>query len=813
MVTARIPSGHPSDDRSPPLNASTQRPSRSALRPLARVTGLLAALALRAFAAADQPPSTAPDILILNSYAPGYEWSDDELAGVVSALRGFHSGIEPVVQYLDFKRFPGPERETALLQDVAAKCRQRPPQLIVTLDNAAFDFALAHRAHLGPEAPLVFGGLNRFTPEMIAGQPAITGVSEETDFSGTFHLIASLRPEARHIVVLGNATESSREKRRALEVFLPRYADRYAFEFFEDWTNEQLFARVARLGDDEVGLVLDLTRDSTGRDNYRDGAFTETLVARSRAPLFLTSRPPGTNDWSRYQWDGLGGGMVVARAHGEAVGRLAVRILRGERAAEIPVVRHSPQVMEVDYRQMRRFGISTELLPHGTRLVNDPATFYRIHRSRLVAAALLVVFLCVIIVALSLAMIQRRRAERALRRTEEQLRAAQKMEAIGQLAGGVAHDFNNILQVIRGHAGFLRDALREMPRERADLEAILLGTQRAAQLTRQLLLFSRRQVLSTAPCNPDELVEELAKMLRRVLGEHIELMTVPLDRPLTMLADKGQLEQVLLNLCLNARDALSAGGRITISLTRSDLTAADCAQLQELRPGPHLVLKVSDNGCGMPRAVLDHLFEPFFTTKDPGRGTGLGLSVVYGIVRQHRGAITVSSEVGVGSVFRILLPIVVTKEQRAAAHPEQESPQGGGTVLLAEDDPAVRSVATRVLEGNGFHVLAAADGEQAEELIREHHASIRLAVVDLLMPKRNGREVRDLLCARHPGVRVLFCSACSPEMLPPGAAPGPGATVLHKPYSSRELLATIHRLLHAEGRTATPLPKMKNAPQ
>ncbi|HLP01080.1 MAG TPA: hypothetical protein VK163_03575, partial [Opitutaceae bacterium] len=317
MVTARIPSGHPSDDRSPALRAPARRPSRIKLRPLAAVAGLLGALAVHTFAAADQPPTTAPDILILNSYAPGYEWSDDELAGVVSALRSFHAGIEPVIQYLDFKRFPGHEREAALLQDVAAKCRQRPPQLIVTLDNAAFDFALAHRAQLGPEAPLVFGGLNRFTPEMIAGQPAITGVSEETDFSGTFQLIASLRPEARRIVVLGNSTESSTEKRRALEAFLPRYADRYTFEFFEDWTNEQLFARVARLGEDEVGLVLDLTRDSTGRDNYRDGSFTETIVARSRSPLFLTSRPPGANDWSRYQWDGIGGGMVVASAHGE----------------------------------------------------------------------------------------------------------------------------------------------------------------------------------------------------------------------------------------------------------------------------------------------------------------------------------------------------------------------------------------------------------------------------------------------------------------------------------------------------------------
>ncbi len=756
---------------------------------------IFAAAALRAAPAEEAAPAALPDILILNSYAPGYEWSDDELAGVMASLRVLHPDIEPVVQYLDFKRFPGADREAALLQDLATKCRQRPPRLIITLDNAAFDFALAHRAHLGAAVPLVFGGLNRFTPEMIAGHQEITGVSEESDFSGTFQLIAALCPTARHIVVLGNSTESSIEKRRALEAFLPRHTGRYTFEFFEDWTNDQLFARVASLAPHEVGLVLDLTRDSAGHDNYRDSGFTKALAARTRAPLFLTARPPGTNDWSQHPWDGIGGGMVVARAHGEAVGRLAVRVLRGERAGEIPVVRHSPQVMEVDFRQLKRFGIPRSRLPEGTRVVNDPAAFYQVHRSRLIAAALLFVFLVAIIVALLIAMIQRHRAERALRRTEEQLRAAQKMEAIGLLASGVAHDFNNILQVIRGHAGFLSDALHDRPRDHDDVDAILVSTQRAAQLTRQLLLFSRRQVLSMGPLDPNELVRELAAMLRRVLGEHIEIVVVPLDRPCTMLADKGQLEQVLLNLCLNARDAMPGGGRITISLVRMELAAADCARLAGLKPGAHLELTVADNGSGMPPEVLAHLFEPFFSTKDPGRGTGLGLSVVYGIVRQHNGSITVSSDVGVGSVFRILLPIVEAPPQRPVPRSEQEFPRGEGTILLAEDDPAVRTVAMRVLEAKGFQVLTACDGEQAEVLLRGHRAPIRLAVLDVLMPKRNGREVRDFLAVHHPGVPVLFCSGCTAEMLPQSMAPEPGCALLHKPYSGRDLLAAVHRLL------------------
>ncbi len=744
---------------------------------------------------AQPPPTATEEILIINSYGPGYDWSDDETAGLLRAMMPRYPDIEPVIQYLDAKRFPDPARERALLEDLVAKIRVRPPRLVITLDNAAFDFALRHRAVLGAEVPLVFGGVNRFTPEMIAGQRNITGVSEETDFSGTFELIRALTPDTTRILVIGNQTESSLEKRRALEAVLPRYADRYSFGFYEDWTNAQLIDRVSTLPAGTVGLILDVTRDAAGTDNYNSAAFSTELATRTRVPIFITSRPPGAHDWSVDEWDGLGGGLVVADAHGAKVGELALRVLAGERADAIPVVRYSPERLEVDYRHLRRLDIPLDRAPPGTLVINAPTRFYQIHRTPLLIACAVFLLLCGIIAALLVNILRRRRAESALRRAEEQLRSAQKMEAIGRLAGGVAHDFNNILQVIRGHAGFVQESPTLAAGDREDIQTILDASQRAAQLTRQLLVFSRKQALNPEPLDPNTLVDGMAKMLRRVLGEHIELRVEPLPEQVVTLADKGQLEQVLLNLCLNARDAMTDRGRIEIALSQTTFSAADCEHSSDLKPGTYLVIKVTDNGSGMPPEIRERLFEPFFTTKTPGKGTGLGLSVVYGIVRQHGGAIRVYSEVGSGSVFRVMLPLVQTELEPATIATIEEFPRGHGIILLAEDDPHVREIGLRILRRSGFEVLPASDGAEAIDLLGRRHAEIRLAVLDVLMPQHSGREVHDFIKAHHPDMPVVFCSGYTAEMLPPGTAPDPGLTLINKPYAASELLSVVHRLL------------------
>ncbi len=283
-------------------------------------------------------------------------------------------------------------------------------------------------------------------------------------------------------------------------------------------------------------------------------------------------------------------------------------------------------------------------------------------------------------------------------------------------------------------------------------------------------------------------------MLRRVLGEHIELAVQPSPDPIPLVADKGQIEQVLLNLCLNARDAMPGGGRIEIRVGKRELRESDTGM--DVKPGDYLELTIRDTGDGMSSEVMAHLFEPFYTTKALGKGTGMGLAVVYGIVRQHGGDIRVQSKLGVGTEFVILLPL--DREASSvppAVFPAIDLPRGHGTLLYAEDDAEVRDIGVQILERAGYHVFSAADGLDAITVIDQHHAEIRLAILDVIMPRRNGREVYDHIKKHYPKIAVLFLSGYSADMLPPEIAPDVGTALLGKPYSDQELLRLVHRMM------------------
>ncbi|MBN2685240.1 MAG: response regulator [Pontiellaceae bacterium] len=740
-------------------------------------------------------PDIPPNVLIINSYSPGYTWSDEVLEGVLFEMEAYNFGAGPIICYLDSRRFPDPRREDWLLMDLEFKCFFRPPDLIITIDNAAFDFVQRHRERLGASIPVVFGGLNHFLPEMIEGQENITGVAEQSDYSGTFELIEHLCPKAKHILVLSNQGESGIESRRNFESFAPQHEDRYDFTYYDDWTNEELFARVASLPKDWVGIILDVTTDVEGTINFNNPEFSEKLSSSTHVPIFLTSRPPGDTDWSVYSWDGVGGGMIIARDHGEAVGKIAQRVLDGEDADAIPVIRYSPQRLEVDYRQLKKFGLDEKKLPPNTHVINAPNRFFEIHRTRLILAGLIIIVLIVIIMVLSVNILQRRRAEEALLTAQEQLRSAQKMEAIGLLAGGIAHDFNNILQIIGGHASLIREDVEDDPELLENAEIIQGAAERAADLTRQLLAFSRKQMLQAKRFDPNAMVEEMAKMLRRVLGTHIDLQVFPYYvEPLSIVADKGQIEQVILNLCLNARDAMPNGGQIKLMVGCRKLEDSD-SHAVELAPGDYLELIVRDNGRGMSDDVIERLFEPFFTTKGLGQGTGMGLAVVYGIIKQHNGTITVSSVERKGSEFTILLPLNREESKVESSDVVADIPRGSGTILLAEDDPDVRKIGVQVLKRAGYDVLEALDGVEAKALIDQHHAEIRLAILDVIMPRCNGRQVYEYLTTYYDDIPVLFSSGYSADMLPPEIAPEAGTALINKPYSAQELLPLVYRML------------------
>ncbi|MCU0727203.1 MAG: ATP-binding protein, partial [Planctomycetes bacterium] len=396
------------------------------------------------------------------------------------------------------------------------------------------------------------------------------------------------------------------------------------------------------------------------------------------------------------------------------------------------------------------------------------------------------------------------------RRLEEQVRSAQKMEAVGRLAGGVAHDFNNLLSVILNCTSFAMEGLAPDDSARGDLEEVHRAALRAAKLTRQLLAFSRRQTLRPEILDLNLLVADLLKVLRRVIGEDIAIEFVPSPEPCLARLDPGQMEQVVLNLAMNAREAMPAGGVLRLVTGSVEITEQQSDRPVELRPGPHVRLIVSDTGHGMSPEVKAMLFEPFFSTKAPGSGVGLGLSTVHGIVHQSGGSITVESDAGRGTTFMVWFPRAGAED---APPPRPLTPPGPAasleTILLVEDEASVRDIGRRILAAEGHEVLVAPGGPEALRLFHENADRICLLVTDVVMPGLNGPDLANRLRKIRPELPVLFASGYSDEAIPRHGALQPGVHFIGKPFGARELTQAVREALDAapagRARAVTPV--------
>jgi PAS domain S-box-containing protein len=384
------------------------------------------------------------------------------------------------------------------------------------------------------------------------------------------------------------------------------------------------------------------------------------------------------------------------------------------------------------------------------------------------------------------------------RELEDQLRQSQKLEAVGQLAGGVAHDFNNMLTVINGYSDLLLRGLGQDDPMHSKVEEIKKAGERASSLTRQLLAFSRKQVLQPKVLQLRSVVADVDKMLRRLIGEDIDLLTVLAPELGSIKADPGQIEQVVMNLAVNARDAMPQGGKLTIEAENVYLDGEYVSHHITAAPGPYVMLAVSDTGVGMDEKTRARIFEPFFTTKEVGRGTGLGLSTVYGIVKQSGGNIWVYSEVGKGTTFKIYLPRVDgVVESDSARNAPAELPQGDETVLLAEDEEQVRRMTRTILEMNGYRVLEASSGDEALATYKQHEGRIDLVITDVVMPQMSGRELAQSLEALRPGIKVLYVSGYTDDAIVRHGLLDEGIAFIQKPFTPEAFSRKVREVLDA----------------
>lgn len=382
-----------------------------------------------------------------------------------------------------------------------------------------------------------------------------------------------------------------------------------------------------------------------------------------------------------------------------------------------------------------------------------------------------------------------------LKQLEQQLNQAQKMEAVGRLAGGVAHDFNNMLTVITSYGELLLGDLDAGDRRRGDVEEILKGARGAATLTRQLLAFSRQEVVQPRPISLNATVAGTEKMLKRVIGEDIALESRLTADPSTVLCDPGQLEQIVMNLVVNARDAMPQGGRLRIVTTNAMLDETALRDFPFARPGRYIVLTVSDTGIGMDAATQEHIFEPFFTTKEQGKGTGLGLATVYAIGKQAGGFVAVESTPGAGATFNVFIPAIDAPPTATESGNAAELPRGSETVLVVEDATAVRSVIRQVLERLGYTVLDAPDGRHALEVAARHHGPIDLVITDIVMPALGGRELAERLHRVRPDIRILYTSGYTDDAIVRTGVLDAQVVFMQKPFTPETLASKVRTAL------------------
>ena len=766
-------------------------------------------------AAAHSTTDTRPLVVLLHSYDTNYDWSRNITRGLYAGLEASGLATDVREEYLDVRRHERREHFPQVRALLRGKYQATPPRLVVASDNAAVEFLL--------EYPDVFAGI----PVVVAGvegeallarlpRDRFTGLGEEFRLESLVELASRVRPRVRRIFTITDNTPSGRGHQALFADIQARHPDLRLVDLSATtYSIAQIRSRLlADTTADDLVLVSPVTHDITDA-HQSAGAVIRMVASASRAPVI------------GFLFSNVGQGILATTAstgelHGRNVAAKVREVLSGTPVHDVPIEMDGTTVLAFDAPQLARWRIPRDALPAHAIVLNEPPSFYRAYRRLIWGGAAFIGVQMLVIGGLIVNVRRRRQAEAvlaaqaralaasnhqleemnsSLRRekqgraqAEAHLRQAQKMEAVGRLAGGVAHDFNNLLTVILGYASLLLTGARESgPRE--GLEQIRRAAEQAASLTQNLLAFSRKSVAAPVRVDVARAIGDLEPMMRRFCGDVVRL-TLDLDPATGRVAlGDGQLEQILLNLVINARDAMPAGGDLRIACHAASET--DVADAARLPPGRHVVIRVADTGEGMDEATRARVFEPFFTTKPVGRGTGLGLATVYGIVTQHGGAIDAVSTPGAGSCFTVWLPCAPDASPAPPAGHETGATGRGEVVLIVEDEADLRRLAVMVLREAGYQVLEAADGAAALALVEARDHPPDLVLTDVVMPGMDGFTLAQRLRAGWPGLRVAFMSGyADPDI--EARSSSDSSLLLRKPFTPGTLLSHVRGALSAD---------------
>ncbi|MCD4829149.1 MAG: response regulator [Candidatus Cloacimonetes bacterium] len=855
---------------------------------------------------------------MLHAYHQGYDWTDSIHRGIVSALE--EDNIELFVEHMDTKRHYCDEYYDFL--ETLYFCRYVESGIhfdaIVCSDDNALNFLLDRRDRLFPGVPIVFCGINRFTPERIAGHEGITGVNEDISMRATIDLALRLRPNARRLGVITDDVVTGRLHRKSAEQAVPFFEDRVEFVWLTNMEPEDIKTAVATFNEQDIILFLSYFVSPSG-DAYPITEIAQMVSEASPAPVFSL--------WDFMMGSGtLGGEMLSGEEQGATAGRLAHRVLSGEDVSTIDPVLESPNMFMFDYRLLQRFGITQSELPEDSVIMFEPPqSMWQKYKLWIIFALSFILLEALLILRLIIGRHRRIQLEHSLRASEEynrvlfenirdavivvntdrliqyvnpatgelfgydvsaligqsarmlysndfeyekigkamifsggvtarliearfskksglvfdgevhfselldgggvsvgylgsfrdiserkraenhrfemerQIQQTQRLESLGVLAGGIAHDFNNILMAVLGYAELALEQISPVSPVRHNLQEITIAAHRAAELCRQMLAYSGKSTFMMERTSLAELIEEIAHLLKMSISKKA-VLNMHLEHNLPdIMADASQIRQVIMNLIINASEAIGdRSGVITIhaGATRCDYDYLRKTELSnDLVPGLYIHIEVIDTGCGMDVTTQARIFEPFFSTKFTGRG--LGLAAVMGIIRSHKGALKVYSEPGKGTTFKILFAALETLST-ANDKREHEIPstwRGSGTILLADDEESLRAMGAEIMENLGFSVITACDGQEAVEVFTQHKDDIDVAMLDLTMPHLDGTQVFSELRRINPELPIIIASGYSKEDIASRFV-GKGLTgVLQKPFTMKSLRDVLQQAM------------------